>query len=283
MSKIGRVGFVIKPHAPGVEDVLRDLVAYLGERGIESVLEDTAALKLGRARGLARETLPEKVDLVVVLGGDGTLLSVAYRAARAGVPVMGVNLGRLGFLTEIPVTEARLVLDSMLTDKAESIISPRRLIEARCRRKVHLCLNDVVINKGAKSRMIQIAIRIDDEEVAGLKADGVIVSTPTGSTAYSLSAGGPIIQPRVPAVVLSPICPHTLTFRPMVISTDSTIGLKLITDGEEVYLTLDGQRGGYLKKNDEVEVRTSPLELKLVTSPKRNYFNLVKEKLGWAE
>ena len=283
MSKIGRVGFVIKPHAPGVEDVLRDLVAYLGERGIASVLEDAAARKLGRTRGLARETLPEKVDLVVVLGGDGTLLSVAYRAARAGVPVMGVNLGRLGFLTEIPVSEARLVLDSMLTGKAESIISPRRLIEARCRRKVHLCLNDVVINKGAKSRMIQIAIRIDDEEVAGLKADGVIVSTPTGSTAYSLSAGGPIVQPRVPAVVLSPICPHTLTFRPMVISTDSTIGLKLITDGEEVYLTLDGQRGGYLKKNDEVEVRTSPLELKLVTSPKRSYFNLVKEKLGWAE
>jgi NAD+ kinase len=283
MSKIGRVGFVIKPHAPGVEVVLRDLVAYLGERGIASVLEDMAAQKLGRARGLARETLPEKVDLVVVLGGDGTLLSVAYKAARAGVPVMGVNLGRLGFLTEIPVTEARLVLDLMLTGKAESIISPRRLIEARCRRKVHLCLNDVVINKGAKSRMIQIAIRIDDEEVAGLKADGVIVSTPTGSTAYSLSAGGPIVQPRVPAVVLSPICPHTLTFRPMVISTELTIGLKLITDGEEVYLTLDGQRGGYLKKNDEVEVRTSPLELKLVTSPQRNYFNLVKEKLGWAE
>jgi len=283
MSKIGRVGFVIKPHAPGVEDVLRDLVAYLGERGIASVLEDMAAQKLGGGRGLARETLPEKVDLVVVLGGDGTLLSVAYKAARAGVPVMGVNLGRLGFLTEIPVTEARLVLDSMLTGKAESLISPRRLIEARCRRKVHLCLNDVVINKGAKSRMIQIAIRIDDEEVAGLKADGVIVSTPTGSTAYSLSAGGPIVQPMVPAVVLTPICPHTLTFRPMVISTESKIGLKLITDGEEVYLTLDGQRGGYLKKNDEVEVRTSPLELKLVTSPQRNYFNLVKEKLGWAE
>ena len=283
MSKIGRVGFVIKPHAPGVEDVLRDLVAYLGDRGVVSVLEDTAAQKLGRVRGVARETLPEKVDLVVVLGGDGTLLSVAHRAARAGVPVMGVNLGRLGFLTEIPVTEARLALDSMLTGKAESVISPRRLIEASCRRKVHLCLNDVVINKGAKSRMIQIAIRIDDEEVAVLKADGVIVSTPTGSTAYSLSAGGPIVQPRVPAVVLSPICPHTLTFRPMVISTDSTIGLKLITDGEEVYLTLDGQRGGYLKKNDEVEVRTSRLELKLVTSPQRSYFNLVKEKLGWAE
>lgn len=283
MSKIGRVGFVIKPHAPGVEDVLRDLVAYLGERGIASVLEDAAARKLGRTRGLARETLPEKVDLVVVLGGDGTLLSVAYRAARAGVPVMGVDLGRLGFLTEIPVGEARLTLDSMLAGEVQSLISPRRLIEARCRRRVHLCLNDVVINKGALSRMVQIAIRIDNKEIAVLKADGVIVATPTGSTAYSLSAGGPIVQPRVPAVVLSPICPHTLTFRPMVISTESTIGLKLITDGEEVYLTLDGQRGGYLKKNDEVEVRTSPLELKLVTSPKRNYFNLVKEKLGWAE
>jgi NAD+ kinase len=283
MSKIGRVGFVIKPHAPGVEAVLRGLVDYLGERGVSSVLEDAAARKLGRARGVAREALLEKVDLVVVLGGDGTLLSVAHKAARAGVPVMGVNLGRLGFLTEIPVSEARLALDSMLTGEAESVISPRRLIEARCRRKVHLCLNDVVINKGALSRMVQIAIRIDGKEVAVLKADGIIVSTPTGSTAYSLAAGGPIVQPRVPAVILSPICPHTLTFRPMVISAGSTIGLKLITDGEEVYLTLDGQRGAHLKKNDEVEVRTSPLELKLVTSPKRNYFDLVKEKLGWAE
>jgi NAD+ kinase len=223
------------------------------------------------------------VDLVVVLGGDGTLLSVAHKAARAGVPVMGVNLGRLGFLTEIPVGEARLTLDSMLAGEAQSLISPRRLIEARCRRRVHLCLNDVVINKGALSRMIQIAIRIDNKKIAVLKADGVIVATPTGSTAYSLSAGGPIVQPGVPAIVLSPICPHTLTFRPMVVSADSTIGLKLITDGEEVYLTLDGQRGGYLKKNDEVQVRTSPLELKLVASPKRNYFGMVKEKLGWAE
>jgi NAD+ kinase len=283
MSKIGRVGFVIKPHAPGVEAVLRGLVDYLGERGVSSVLEDAAARKLGRARGVAREALPEKVDLVVVLGGDGTLLSVAHKAARAGVPVMGVNLGRLGFLTEIQVSEARLALDSMLAGEAESVISPRRLIEARCRRKVHLCLNDVVINKGALSRMVQIAIRIDGKEIAVLKADGIIVSTPTGSTAYSLAAGGPIVHPRVPAVVLSPICPHTLTFRPMVISAGSTIGLKLITDGEEVYLTLDGQRGAHLKKNDEAEVRTSPLELKLVTSPKRNYFDLVKEKLGWAE
>jgi NAD+ kinase len=283
MSKIGRVGFVIKPHAPGVEAVLRELVDYLGERGVASVLEDAAARKLGRARGVAREALPEKVDLVVVLGGDGTMLSVAHKAARAGVPVMGVNLGRLGFLTEIPVSEARPALDSVLAGEAESVISPRRLIEARCRRKVHLCLNDVVINKGALSRMIQIAVRIDGKEIAVLKADGVIVATPTGSTAYSLSAGGPIVQPWVPAVVLSPICPHTLTFRPMVISADSTIGLKLITDGEEVYLTLDGQRGAHLEKNDEVEVRASPLELKLVTSPKRNYFDLVKEKLGWAE
>jgi len=283
MSKISRVGFVIKPHAPGVEAVLRELVDYLGERGVASVLEDAAARKLGRARGVAREALPEKVDLVVVLGGDGTMLSVAHRAARAGVPVIGVNLGRLGFLTEISVSEARPALDLVLAGEADNIISPRRLIEARCGRKVYLCLNDVVINKGALSRMIQIAVRIDGKEIAVLKADGVIVATPTGSTAYSLAAGGPIVQPWVPAVVLSPICPHTLTFRPMVISAGSTIGLKLITDGEEVYLTLDGQRGAHLEKNDEVEVRTSPLELKLVTSPKRNYFDLVKEKLGWAE
>jgi NAD+ kinase len=282
MSDIRRVGFVIKPHAPGVEDVLRDLTAHLEARGLACVLEDAAARKIGRSRGVTREKLPAEVDLVVVLGGDGTLLSVARFAAEAGVPVMGVNMGSLGFLTEIPISEAGPALDSLLAGEPGTI-GPRRLIEARYQGKIHLCLNDVVINKGALSRMIQIGIRIDGREIAVLKADGLIVSTPTGSTAYSLSAGGPIVQPGVPAIILSPICPHTLTFRPLVITADSTIGLRLLTDGEEVHLTLDGQRGAHLEKTDEVLIRISPLELRLVSSPRRGYFDLVKEKLGWAE
>jgi NAD+ kinase len=193
---------------------------------------------------------------------------------------MGINLGRLGFLTEIPLDEVSYSLKAFLDGRTD-VVNRRRMIQARCKKKVYYCLNDVVINKGALARIIQIEIWINGKEVATLKADGLIVSTPTGSTAYSLSAGGPIIQPHVPAVVLSPICPHALTFRPMVVSAQSKISLRLLTSGEEVYLTLDGQRGCRLERDDEVEIKEAPFELQLISSPKRNYFDIIKEKLGW--
>ena len=282
MTKVRKAGIVIKPHAPGVEDVLKTVVGYLEARGVVCVLEEFAARKLGRPDGLAREAVPEASDLVVVLGGDGTLLSVAHLAAKAGVPVMGVNLGRLGFLTEITVKEATLTLDRFLGEDGQ-IVSSRWLVEARTPTEVFYCLNDVVVTKGAKARMIELAIGIDGRDVARLKADGLIVSTPTGSTAYSLSAGGPILHPQVPAIVLTPICPHTLSFRPLAVPATSVITVRLLTGGEEVYLTLDGQRGGVFEHNDAVEIRKAPYDLQLVTSPRRGYFDLVKEKLGWAE
>ena len=282
MPKVRQAGIVIKPHAPSVEGILKTVVDYLEGRGIGCVLEDVAARKLGRPDGLDRAAIAGACDLVVVLGGDGTLLSVAHYAALAGVPVMGVNLGRLGFLTEIPVTEAVATLDKFLAGD-ESLISSRWLLEARSPRDVSTCLNDLVVTKGAVARMIELALGIDGRDVATLKADGLIVSTPTGSTAYSLSAGGPILHPQVPAIVITPICPHTLSFRPMAVPATSTISVRLMTGGEEVHFTLDGQRGGVLVRNDTIEVRRSPTELKLVTSPRRSYYNLVKEKLGWAE
>lgn len=279
MRDIERVGFVIKPHAPDIEKILDELIKYFKEREIEYLLEDEAARKLKEKTGISREKLPDKVDLVIVLGGDGTLLSIAHLAAQKDVPVLGVNLGSLGFLTEVPLDEMYLTLDSFLGGE-EKIISPRRMLEASFKGRIYYCLNDVVINKGALARMIQCAIWIDDKEIATLRADGLIISTPTGSTAYSLAAGGPIIQPYIPAIIIAPICPHTLSFRPMVISSDSRIKVQLLT-GEEVYLTLDGQRGDSLAENDEVEVKRSDLELRLISSPKRNYFDLVHEKLGW--
>ncbi|OGD13471.1 MAG: transposase [Candidatus Aminicenantes bacterium RBG_16_63_14] len=282
MNNVRKAGLVIKPHAPSVESILKDLVGYFEGRGIACVLEDVAARKLGRPGGLQRADVAAASDLVVVLGGDGTLLSVAHHAAQAGVPVMGVNLGRLGFLTEIPVREATLTLDRFLAGDA-SLISPRWLLEAKTRGAASFCLNDVVVTKGAVARMIELAIGIDGKEVATLKADGLIISTPTGSTAYSLSAGGPILHPLVPAIVLTPICPHTLSFRPLAVPSTSTVGVRLLTGGEEVHLTLDGQRGGALVRDDTVEIRKAPFELHLVTSPRRNYYDLVKEKLGWAE
>lgn len=279
---VRRAGIVIKPHAPSVEGTLKTLVDYFEARGIACVLEDAAARKLGRPGGLARAGVAAGSDLVVVLGGDGTLLSIAHYAAQAGVPVMGVNLGRLGFLTEITVSEATLALDSFLAGGAGAV-SPRWLLECRSTNGASTCLNDVVVTKGAVARMIELGVSIDGREVASLKADGLIVSTPTGSTAYSLAAGGPIVHPQVAAVVITPICPHTLNFRPLAVPPTSVIGIKLLTDGEDVFLTLDGQRGGLMAPNDTVEIRKASVELQLVTSPGRSYYALVKEKLGWAE
>ena len=282
MDNVRRAGIVIKSHAPSVEGILKIVVEYFEGRGIACVLEDAAARRLGRPDGRARQDIAAASDLIVVLGGDGTLLSVAPAAARAGVPVMGINLGRLGFLTEIPVSEAVATLDRFLAGDA-GLVSPRWLLEARTAEISSYCLNDAVITKGAVSRMIELVLGIDGRDVATFKADGLIVSTPTGSTAYSLSAGGPIVHPRVPAIVVTPICPHTLSFRPLAVPATSSVSVRLLTGGEEVFLTLDGQRGRAMAANDTVELRKAPFELQLVTSPKRSYYDLVKEKLGWAE
>jgi NAD+ kinase len=281
MKPIRRAGIVIKPHAPGIAEVIVQLGEYFEAQGIRCLLEEAAAAKIGRSDGLPRERIPAETDLVVVLGGDGTLLSVAHIAARLGIPVMGVNLGSLGFLTEVPLAEMTLALDALLSGR-EDVISPRMLLESTCHGTTDLTLNDIVINKGAKARMIQFAISVDGREIAKLRADGLVVATPTGSTAYSLSAGGPIIQPYVPAIVLTPICPHTLSFRPLAVPASSTVTVRLLTGGEEVHVTFDGQRGGAFVRDDVVEVRKAPFELQLVTSPRRTYYDLVKEKLGWA-
>jgi NAD+ kinase len=280
MNKIEQVGFVIKAHAPEVKKILADLVAYFDGKRIVCVLEEVAAEKLGLPGGVKREAIHEEVDLIIVLGGDGTLLSIAHMAAQKNIPVVGVNLGALGFLTEVPLNEMFLTLDSYLEGN-DKIVSRRMILEAKTRQNSYYSLNDVVINKGALARMIRCAIWIDGEEIAMTRADGLIISTPTGSTAYSLSAGGPIIQPHIPAIILTPICPHTLSFRPMVISSESEVKIQLLTAGEEVYLTIDGQRGELMKKDDTVTVCQSGRKLQLVSSPRRNYFDLLKEKLRW--
>ncbi|MBN1222620.1 MAG: NAD(+)/NADH kinase [Candidatus Aminicenantes bacterium] len=282
MNTIKHVGVVIKPHAAGIERILKDLIGFFEAKNITCILEDAAADKLQMKGGVPREQIPEMVDLVIVLGGDGTLLSIAHLAAQKDVPVMGVNLGRLGFLTEVPLEEMHFAINSFL-DGNEAIVDQRQMLVARNQGETYYCLNDVVINKAALARMIQCEIWIDGKHIATSKADGLIIATPTGSTAYSLSAGGPIIYPNIPAIIIVPICPHTLTFRPMVISATSTVKIKLVTGGEEVNLTLDGQRGALMEKEDIVEVTRSKLVLKLVSSPKRNYFDLLQEKLGWAK
>jgi NAD+ kinase len=280
MNKIEKVGFVIKAHAPEVKSILANLMTYFEEKKIACVLEEVAAEKLGLPDGMRREDIPEEIDLLIVLGGDGTLLSIAHVAAQKDVPVVGINLGALGFLTEVPLDEIYLTLDSYMEGN-DDIVSRRQMLQAKTEKNSYFCLNDVVINKGALARMIRCAIWIDGKEIAMTRADGLIISTPTGSTAYSLSAGGPIIQPYIPAIILTPICPHTLSFRPMVISSESEVKVQLLTGGEEVYLTIDGQRGELMKRDDTVTVCQSGLKLQLVSSPRRNYFDLLKEKLRW--
>ncbi len=279
MRPIERVGVVIKPHAQGIEIVLAELVDFLTEQGTACLLEKPAAEILGRPDGLSREEIPGRVDLVVVLGGDGTLLSIAHIAARQGTPVMGVNMGNLGFLSEIPRGEMTATLRELLPSN-EGILSPRMMLEASRSADRWLCLNDVVINKGALARMLELTIRIDGREIASVRADGLIMSTPTGSTAYTLAAGGPIIQPSIPAIILTPICPHTLTFRPMVISSEARVQIGL-QDSEEAFLTIDGQRGSALSGGDTVEVVRASCELRLIRSPRRTYFDILKEKLSW--
>ncbi len=282
MRTIKRVGCVIKPHAPDVDQLVLGLMGYLREKGIVCQLEEAAAQKVGIEGGLQREDIPAQVDLVVVLGGDGTMLSIAHLAAVNDVPVLGVNLGSLGFLTEVPVDEMYLTLDAFLGGE-ERIVSPRQMLEVLTRGELFYCLNDIVINKSALARMIQCAIWIDDKQISIPRADGLIVSTPTGSTAYSLSAGGPIIQPHIPAIIIAPICPHTLSFRPMVITSEAKIKIQLLTTGEKAYLTLDGQRGNLMEANETIAISTSDLKLHLISSPKRNFFDLLQQKLGWGK
>lgn len=280
MKKIKKVGFIIKPHAPNIEKILKEIIYYFEKKSIKCVLENFAAKKVRKNKGIPREKVPGLVDMVVVLGGDGTMLSISHLAAKAGVPVMGVNMGSLGFLTEVPLDEMFLTIEEYLKGN-DSIVSHRQMLEVCQRGETSLCLNDIVINKGALARMIRCEIWINEMKIAVPRLDGIIISTPTGSTAYSLSAGGPIIQPHIPAIIIAPICPHTLTFRPMVISSESKVTIKVLSGGEKTYLTLDGQRGNLIKKNEKVEITNSNYALSLISSPKRNYFDLVQEKLRW--
>ncbi|MCX8161056.1 MAG: NAD(+)/NADH kinase [Candidatus Saccharicenans sp.] len=281
-QKIKSIGLVIKPHAPGVDRILREIITFLKAHKIEPLPEKIAAEKIGLKGGVEREKLSGLCQALIVLGGDGTLLSIAPQAARAGIPVIGINLGRLGFLTEIPVAEALPVLEAFIQNK-NGFISQRSLLEIRYGDRQDICLNDVVLNKSALARMIELLIFINDQEVTRLKGDGLILSSPTGSTAYSLSAGGPIVHPGIECIILTPICPHTLSFRPLLIPSTSEIKIKLLTPEEKVYLTIDGQRGETIPRNAMIRIKKSNLFLQLVTSPWRSYYQLVKEKLGWAE
>lgn len=237
-------------------------------------------------RFVPKTRLADLVDLIVVLGGDGTFLSVARHIRHRSVPVLGVNMGQLGFLTEIKRDEAVPMLTSILHGR-RLVTSERSLLEVTVRRNRKTVfqgpvVNDAVISKGAIARIVGIQVAVDGKWANHVRADGIIVSTPTGSTAYSLAAGGPIIHPAIRALVVTPICPHSLTHRPLVIPDSATLTLKLSERPGHVLLTLDGQDAVDLKENDEIVIRKFKKHLlRVVTSPTREYFGILREKLNF--
>lgn len=282
-----RVGIVAKPHRPEARDVLQQLITWLKAKDREVVLDvETAALAGAEETGIAKADLPRMADLVVVLGGDGTLLSVARLVESGEVPILGVNLGGLGFLTEITLDELYPILGLVLAGKYRG--SRRMLLQVSVQRggesiAEHVVLNDAVMTKGALARIVDLAVFVEQEYVTTYRADGLIVCTPTGSTAYGLSAGGPILFPSMRAIILVPICPHTLTDRPLVLPEEVRVQVALESQNEDVYLTLDGQVGFPLRYRDLVEVRRADREITLIVSPKKSYYEILRSKLKWGE
>src|SRR5215203_1491696 len=290
MSSIKRIGIVLKPHQPDALKTICELVAWLAERGIMLV----GGPQIERERiehqtgcpveEVSTEQLAGEVDLMLVLGGDGTMIATARLMGDREVPVLGINYGGLGYLTEFRIEELFSALESILAGnyrldrrvmlsvelwRGESLVTSNRV------------LNDVVINKSALARIIEIEAYFNGQFVNSFRADGLIVSTPTGSTAYSLSAGGPVIFPSMNAVVITPICPFTLSNRPIVVPDNSDIELLLKTDHEDVALTLDGQVGFALEVADRVIIRKSRTTFNLIQPSNRNYFDVLRDKLRW--
>jgi NAD+ kinase len=282
---VRRVGVVLKTTSSEAAELGRQLVAELEHLGLEAVIDSESAEVLGSDDGIDREHLASLVDLIVVLGGDGTLLSVT-RGALGGTPILGINLGTLGFLTEHPADRLMQVLHATLEGRVEVVRRERLsvMVENPNKEPITRCvLNDAVINKSALARMLVLGVHVNGAFVSRFKADGLIVATPTGSTAYNLSAGGPILYPNLEILVVTPICPHALTNRPIVLSLDSTIEIRLESHSEEVWLTLDGQQGFPIGTEDLVTIRACPDPVMLIADPSRSYFQVLHRKLKWGE
>jgi NAD+ kinase len=290
--RIARAGIVAKTRLAEAAGVVAELAGWLEARDVRPVFDDETATLVGLPPDrptCSRDDLPSQCDLVIVLGGDGTLIGMAGRVADAGVdiPILGVNFGSLGFLTEITLPELYPSLESVLDGTAQ--IEPRLMLRAQTVREDavysdRLSLNDIVITKGALSRIIDLSVEIGDQPVMRVRADGLIIASPTGSTAYNLAAGGPIVHPAVDALLLTPIAPHMLTNRPIVVPASSEIRIRPAgASNDEVFVTFDGQSGHDLLSDDEVVVRRAERSVRLIRALTRTYFDVLREKLKWSE
>lgn len=281
-----KIGIVAKAHIEEPIEITRKLVKWFDEKGIEVFVEKDLGEQIGHPNSVEQAEMPELVDVILVFGGDGTFLGMARLACKHGTPILGINLGGLGFLTEVTVDELYPMMQRII-DGEYDVEERHMLLTSIYRGKENIgtyeALNDVVINKGAVARIIDLEIYIDDSHVTTYKADGIILSTPTGSTAYSLSAGGPIVHPTIPVTIITPICPHTLTNRPLVVSNDMKLEIKVKTHEPDTYLTLDGQIGIRLNTGDRIELSRADNSVNLIRSPFRDFFTILKTKLMWGE
>jgi NAD+ kinase len=279
-----KAAIISKPQKPEVADLLPELIAWLKRHDYETLLDTDSAAYLGLP-GMDRTLLPrEGPTLVIVLGGDGTLLSAARAFAHTDTPILAVNLGSLGFLTEIPMSDLYQTLENWCNGIAEidvrTMMNARLLRDGKVRREWD-ALNDVVVAKGTIARMADYTVRIDDQLVATFRADGVIVATPTGSTAYNLAANGPIVMPNVNCMIVTPICPHLLTIRPMVMPGESSITIKVEGVPNQIFLTVDGQEAVELHVGDEVQCCRSTSCVRLLRLRPNGLFSVLRTKLKW--
>lgn len=288
-SAIQRVGIISRPRRADLAAVLPALLKWLKARGIEASFDEESAASLDPSavsKALPRETLAESSDLLLVLGGDGTLLAAARVAAPRSIPILPINLGSLGFLTSFTAEDLYPAMEDALAGRCS--ISERAMLSAELHRTGRVIdrrnvLNEAVVNKGALARMIELELRIDGDFVCRYRVDGLIVATPTGSTAYSLSAGGPIVHPAVQSIGITPICPHTLSDRPIVVPDSSQVEATLLGESESVFLTLDGQKGILMQTSDQVRLARTQEKLKLIQPPRKSYFEILRNKLKWGE
>jgi NAD+ kinase len=285
---VTRVGLVTNPDATAeAQRVVQQLLDWLVAHGLTPVLEKEVAALVPSAsvETALKSDLPGQVDLLIVLGGDGTLLSMARAVGDLGVPILGVNLGGLGFLTATTLDEMVPALEVVLAggmDVEERMMLSARLLRGGQTVSEHIALNDVVITKSAMSRIIELAVSVDGRHATSYRADGLIVATPTGSTAYNLSVGGPILFPTLDAVVLTPIAPHTLSNRPIVLPGPQRIDVTLRGD-QEVMLTMDGQVGVHLRERDVVQIEKAAARIRLLRFPQKDFFSVLRTKLKWGE
>lgn len=280
------IGILTKPKFPEVRSILKDVVAWLRDRQKDVILDAQTAALIGEPTSYQKTQLVALSDIVLVLGGDGTMLSAARLVEQRGIPILGVNMGGLGFLTEVGLDQLYPALERVF--RSEWVADERRMLRARIHRHGEsvaqaTVLNDVVVGKGTLARIVELHISIGGQFVTKLRGDGVIVATPTGSTAYSLSAGGPIMVPSVQSLIVSPICPHTLTHRPLLIPIESVVEVILTSKDEGAMATFDGQVGVAIIQGDTVVIQPSDHTTRLIRFPESTYYDVLRRKLKWGD